>query len=122
MNHLHETNHVRLAGRVGVAPEFFQLPSGLLARFSVATVKWKKTENGKRCWELTWHKVVAWGAVAMQARESLTKGVSIRLQGRLRRRQYPTPDGEVRDFNEVEAISFSLDGDKTETPNPPMAA
>lgn len=102
-------NKVIIVGRLGVDPELTYTSSGMaMARLRVATSEvWIDKNTGQRQERTEWHRVVAWGKLAAQAKEYLSKGRLIYVEGRLQTRTY-TKDGENRYITEVIANTIKF--------------
>src|SRR5438477_13216057 len=81
-------NRVQLAGRPVADPDLKYTPSGkAVCRMRVAT-------NDTR--EAQFHDIVAWEALAETAAESLRKGGTVTVEGRLQTRSWQAADGSPR--------------------------
>lgn len=99
-------NKVILIGRVGKAPEYKSLESGVkVATFSVATSENYKNKNGEWVEKTEWHRVSAWAAFAEKA-ESLTVGTLIYLEGKLQTRKWQDKQGDDRYTTEIVASYY----------------
>ena len=99
-------NRVTLAGNLGRAPEVKVLENGAeVAKFSLATSESYKDKNGEWQNNTEWHDVVCWRSLANKA-ESLGKGDSIYLEGKLSTRTWEDKDGNNRRRTEVVASYF----------------
>lgn len=82
-------NKVLLIGNVGRDPEMRYLQSGEpVTTFSVATNRRWNGADGQRHEETEWHNIVAWGKLAEQCNEFLSKGRSVYIEGRLQTRSW----------------------------------
>jgi single-strand DNA-binding protein len=92
-------------------------PSGRpVTSFRIAT-NWRYTTGeGERKEETEWFSVVAWGKLAEQCNQFLTKGRLVYIEGRLRMRTWEGQDGQKRARNEIIAdrVKF-LDRQATST-------
>jgi single-strand DNA-binding protein len=61
------------------------------------------TPEGERREETEWFTVVAWGRLAEQCNQFLTKGRLVYVEGRLRMRTWEGQDGQRRARNEIVA-------------------
>jgi len=77
-------------------------PSGRpVTSFRIAT-NWRyTTAEGERKEETEWFSVVAWGKLAEQCNQFLTKGRLVYVEGRLRLRTWDGQDGQKRARNEI---------------------
>jgi single-strand DNA-binding protein len=84
-------------------------PSGRpVTSFSIAT-NWRyTTAEGERKEDTEWFSVVAWGKLAEQCNQFLTKGRLVYIEGRLRLRTWEGQDGKTRARNEIiaEKVKF----------------
>ena len=77
-------NRVQLMGNLGKDPDFREFDGGKKkTHFSVATNERFTYGDGQTKDDTQWHNVVAWGKLAEQASEQLSKGARITLEGRL---------------------------------------
>jgi len=97
-------NRITVIGNLGNEPEMRFTPSGRpVTSFRVAT-NWRyTTPDGERKEETEWFTVVAWGRLAEQCNQFLTKGRLIYVEGRLRLRTWEGQDGQRRARNEIVA-------------------
>lgn len=95
-------NKVMIIGNIGKDPEVRVTTNGTsVASFPVATSERFKNQNGE--WEerTEWHNVKLWGKLAEIAREHLTKGKSVYIEGRLQTRKWQDRDGHDRWTTEI---------------------
>jgi single-strand DNA-binding protein len=97
-------NRITIIGNLGNEPEMRFTPSGRpVTSFRVAT-NWRyTTPEGERREETEWFSVVAWGRLAEQCNQFLTKGRLVYVEGRLRLRTWDGQDGQRRARNEIVA-------------------
>ena len=97
-------NRVTVIGNLGSEPEMRFTPSGRpVTSFRVAT-NWRyTTPEGERREETEWFTVVAWGRLAEQCNQFLTKGRLVYVEGRLRMHTWEGQDGQRRARNEIVA-------------------
>jgi len=97
-------NKITVIGNLGNEPEMRFTPSGRpVTSFRVAT-NWRyTTPQGERKEETEWFTVVAWGRLAEQCNQFLTKGRLVYVEGRLRLRTWDGQDGQRRARNEIVA-------------------
>ena len=95
-------NKITVIGNLGNEPEMRFTPSGRpVTSFRVAT-NWRyTTPEGERKEETEWFTVVAWGRLAEQCNQFLTKGRLVYIEGRLRMRTWEGQDGQRRARNEI---------------------
>ena len=102
-------NRVQLMGNLGKDPDLREFDGGKKkVRFSVATNERFTYGDGQTKDDTQWHSVVAWGKLADQATEQLSKGARITLEGRLVHGSYETKEGQKRYFTEVVMNSFQI--------------
>ena len=104
-------NKVMLLGRLGQDPERKQVKGGkTLARFSLATDKNVRQEDGT--WETLaeWHQVTAWERQAEQVLKKARKGDAVAVVGRLQYNKWEDPDGRKRRSSTVVAETVSILG------------
>src|SRR5512137_1025149 len=95
-------NKVMLIGNLGKDPEVRYTASGAaVASFSIATSDKIKNKNGE--WEdkTEWHNIVLWNKLAEIAKEYLTKGKTVYIEGRLQTRKWQDRDGKDRYTTEI---------------------
>jgi len=110
-------NRVQLIGHLGKDPERIDISeSKKLVKFSLATNQRYRNAQGE--WETitTWHNVVAWGRLALQAEKVLSKGTEVALEGRITNRSYEDKNGQKHYVSEIEIRDFMLVNSKTEAP------
>lgn len=96
-------NNVLLVGNMGADAKITQFQSGAkVARFSFATDKGYRKEDGKIKKEVEWHKLFAWGNMAEMIENYGRKGKALTIQGRLVNRTYLAPGGQPRKVTEIE--------------------
>ena len=97
-------NRITIIGNLGSEPEMRFTPSGRpVTSFRVAT-NWRyTTPEGERKEETEWFSIVAWGRLAEQCNQFLTKGRLVYVEGRLRLRTWDSQDGQRRARNEIVA-------------------
>jgi single-strand DNA-binding protein len=95
-------NKVMLIGNLGKDPEVRYTTSGQgVASFSVATSEKFKNKSGDMEERTEWHNVVLWGKLAEIAKEYLSKGKTVYIEGRLQTRKWQDKDGRDRYTTEV---------------------
>jgi len=95
-------NKVILVGNLGRDPEVRYTRDGkAVANLSVATTDSWKDAQGERQERTEWHRVVAWDKLAEIAKEYLSKGKQIYVEGRLQTRSWEDKDGNKRYTTEV---------------------
>ncbi len=102
-------NKVMIIGNLGSEPEMRFTPNGRpVTSFSVATNRVYTTAEGERREETEWFSVVAWGKLAEQCNQFLTKGRLVYVDGRLRTHTWESQDGQRRYRNEIVADRVSF--------------
>lgn len=113
-----ETNHLRessvtMAGETAITvvgnltndPELRFTPSGAaVANFTIASTPrtFDKNSNGWKDGETLFLRANIWKEAAENVAETLTKGMRVIVQGRLKSRSYDTKEGEKRTVIELE--------------------
>ena len=101
-------NRVELRGRIGQDPRIANVGGSKVARFSVATSEIFKDRNGDLKEDTTWHNVSAWSGRNIEDFSRLHKGVPVSLTGRIRNVKYTSPDGEERQYTEIQATRLAI--------------
>src|SRR5215831_2730943 len=99
-------NQLSILGFTGSNAETKHLPNGTpIVKFSVATSKSWKDENGNWKEKTQWHTVVAFGRGFAQLAGRLVKGTAVFVQGKLTTRKYdrkikvPIDNGRIVDHS-----------------------
>jgi single-strand DNA-binding protein len=96
-------NHITLVGNIGTQAEITNFDNGSkVARFSIATDKTYRANNGKIKSDTEWHRVFAWGNMAQFIEQYAEKGKKVAIHGRLVNRTYLNQEGVKRSVTEVE--------------------
>ena len=99
-------NKVILIGNLGGEPEFRQLESGArVSKFSVATNENYKDKSGQWVKNTEWHNVVTWGYGADYAKNNLSKGAMVFVEGKITTRKWQDKEGQTRYTTEIEAFT-----------------
>ena len=102
-------NKVILIGNLGKDPEVRRLESGaVVAKFSIATSESYRDKDGNWQEQTEWHDIVVWRALAERAEQSLKKGMTIYLEGKLTLRTWQDQEGKNRKTTEVVADYFRI--------------
>ena len=102
-------NKVMIIGNVGAEPEMRFSPDGTpVTSFRVATNRVYTTPEGERKEETEWFSVVAWGKLAEQCNQFLSKGRLVYAEGRLRTHSWDDQSGQKRYRTEVIANRVSF--------------
>lgn len=98
-------NSVQLTGRLVADPELRYTQKGVpVCDFRIATTRrFKNRDSGETQEETLFINVVAWRRQAELANDFLKKGSAVLVEGRLRSRQWESPQGEKRSAIEVVA-------------------
>ena len=91
-------NTITVVGNVTRDPELKFLNSGQAAlRLSVAVSRrWQNRQNQEWEEKTSFFDIQAYGAMAENAANSLTKGARVLVSGRMEQRSWDTPEGEKR--------------------------
>ena len=110
-------NKMIVIGNLGSEPEMRFTPNGRpVTSFNIAT-NWRyTTSEGERKEETEWFTVVAWGKLAEQCNQFLTKGRLVYVEGRLRTHTWEGQDGQRRYRNEIVADKVSFLDRQTTAP------
>ncbi len=99
-------NKILVIGNVGSDPEMRYTPSGsAVTTFSLATNWVYTTSDGERREETEWFRVSAWGRLAEQCNNYVTKGRKVYAEGRLKSDTWTGNDGQTR-------VSLEINADK----------
>ncbi len=110
-------NSVQLIGNLGKDIEFKELDSGKkLAKFTLATNDYYKNAAGEKVEETQWHNITAWGKLAENMEQILSKGETVALKGKLKYSQSEDKEGNKRYYTEVIANEFFKMSKKNESP------
>jgi single-strand DNA-binding protein len=109
-------NKAILIGNLGRDPEMRYTPNGqAVTKFSIATTERFKDKNGEQQERTTWHNIVAWGRQAEVAKEYLSKGKPVYIEGRIDNRSYDDKDGNKRYISEVIVQKMQFLGSRGES-------
>jgi single-strand DNA-binding protein len=83
-------NKAILIGNLGRDPELRYTPSGAaVCTFSIATTeKWRDKQTNEMKESTNWHNIVFWGKQAELAKQYLTKGSPVYIEGRIQTRSW----------------------------------
>ncbi len=102
-------NKAFIFGNLTRDPELRSLPSGSpVASFGVATNRTWKDKNGEKKDDVQFHNIVVFGKQAEIAKQYLTKGSSVFIEGRIQNRTWDAQDGTKRNKTEIVAERFQL--------------
>ena len=98
-------NKVILIGNLGRDPEVRYTQNGTaVANFTLATNEvWTDKAGGGKQERTEWHRIVVWGKQAEVAREYLSKGRQVFIEGSLQTRQWDDREGNKRSTTEIKA-------------------
>lgn len=95
-------NSVRLVGNLGSDPDFKNFGEGKdLARVAIAINERYKNHAGDWVEDTQWHNLVFWGKLAQVAKEHLSKGTLVMVDGKLMNRTYMGEHEELRQITEI---------------------
>ncbi|NOT32710.1 MAG: single-stranded DNA-binding protein [Candidatus Eisenbacteria bacterium] len=104
-------NKVMLLGRLGRDPEVRHTAGGMaIANLRIATNERRRDGNGGWQDATEWHTVVLFDKKAELARQYLTKGREVFVEGSLRTRQWQDQQGQKRQNTEIIASDIRFVG------------
>lgn len=110
-------NKVILVGNLGADPEVrFTQGGQTVANLRLATTERWTDRNGQKQEATEWHRVVLFGKQADVARQFLTKGRQVYIEGRIRTRQWQDQQGQKRYTTEIVTTNMQLLGSRGERP------
>lgn len=108
-------NKVMIIGYLGRDPELRFTPTGKsVSSFSVACNRSWKAKDGERKTETDWFNVVAWGDLAEFAKQYLSKGSMVYIEGRLQIRDWTDSNGNPQKSVEIVARDIMLMDSKSQ--------
>lgn len=108
-------NKIIIVGNLGRDPELRQTPQGqTVCKFPVATSEKRRNAAGEQEEVTTWFRVSVWGRQAELAKEYLTKGRQVYVEGRLRLEEYTDRESKTRTSAEVMATDIQFIGQRPE--------
>ena len=108
-------NKVTLIGNLGRDPEVRYTQGGSpVANLNIATNEVWNDKAGQKQERTEWHRVVVWGKQAEIARDYLTKGKQVYIEGSLQTRQWEDKDGQKRYTTEIRCQRFLMLGGRGE--------
>lgn len=98
-------NRAMILGNSTRDVDFRTTPNGhSVASFAVATNRrWNDKETGEAKDEVQFHEIVVWGKLAEIARQVVSKGTKVYIEGRLQTRNWEGQDGAKREKTEIVA-------------------
>ncbi len=104
-------NKVVLIGNLGADPELRHTSSNVpVANFRIATSESWTNKEGVREERTEWHNVVVWSKLAEIAKEYLSKGRQVYIEGKLQTRSWDDRDGNKRYTTEIKADQMVMLG------------
>ena len=104
-------NKVTLIGNLGADPDVRQTGGGTtVANFRVACTEAWKDKDGNKQERTEWVRVVAWDRLGELARDYLSKGRQVYIEGRLQTRKWENREGVTQFTTEVIARQFTFLG------------
>ena len=95
-------NKVILIGNLGRDPEIRYTQSGEpIANFSLATTENWTDKSGSKQERTEWHRVEVFGKAAQVARDYLTKGRQVYVEGSVRYDEWTDKDGNKRNTTKI---------------------
>ena len=109
-------NQLTIIGFIGRNAETKQLPNGTaVTKFSVATTRSWKDDNGEWKEKTQWHNVLAFGQGFAQIAPRLLKGTHVFVQGELSTREYDRtitiPNGKKSIEHVIQQLAVELKAD-----------
>lgn len=102
-------NRVILIGNLGRDPEVHTTSSGnIVTQLSLATSRRVKQADGSYGDEVEWHRVICFSKLAEIARDYLSKGRQVYIDGRLRTRKWTDKDGTEKYVTEIICETLKL--------------
>lgn len=103
-------------GRVGKDPEFRVTAGGTpMAKFTLATSEKRKNAQGELVEQTEWHRLTCWARQAEIARDYLTKGQLLYVEGRIHYDQYENKDGQKVYTTDIVVSNFQMLSGKGES-------
>lgn len=116
-------NKVILIGNLGQDPKVHTIQSNsIVTQLSVATSRRVKQADGQYADETEWHRVVCFSRTAEVARDYLSKGKQIYVEGRLRTRKYTDKQNIERYLTEVICEKLQMLGRRDDSAAPAAAS
>lgn len=105
-----------LIGRLGQDPDIRTTQSGTtVANMSIATSSRYKDGNGEWQEKTEWHRVTAWGKLAKIARDYLSKGSQVFIEGPSETRSWEDKEGVTRYTTETKALTLTMLDSKSDS-------
>lgn len=104
-------NKAILIGNLGRDPEVRYTQGGsAVANFTLATNEVWNDKSGAKQERTEWHRIVVWGKQAEWAREYLSKGKQVYIEGSIQTRQWDDKEGNKRSTTEIKAFRIQFLG------------
>ncbi len=96
-------NKVILIGNLGADPEIWQTQNNMtISTLNIATSEsWVDKQTGDRRENTEWHRCIAFRRTAEVARDYLTKGSKVYIEGKLQTRKWQDQSGQTRYTTEI---------------------
>lgn len=103
-------NRVQLIGRLGLDPEYVTTSSGkALTKLRVATTEyWTDSATNDRRERTEWHNVLTWDKTAQFAKQYLSKGNLVYVEGSLRSNEFIDQAGIKKKFWDINANTVMI--------------
>lgn len=103
-----DQNQCNFTGRLGKDPETKQLGNGPVTNFSIAvSEQWRDKQTQEKKERTTWVNCVVYGALADVVAKYGTKGMFVRVTGKMQNRQWEQ-DGQTRYATEILVNEFQM--------------
>lgn len=103
-----DQNQCNFTGRLGKDPETKQLSNGSVTNFSIAvSEQWRDKQTQEKKERTTWVNCVVYGALADVVAKFGTKGMFVRITGKMQNRQWEQ-DGQTRYATEILVNEFQM--------------
>ena len=93
-------------GNVGREVNVREFEGGKMATFSLATNETYLNRNQEEVTNTAWHNVVAWGKLAQQCEQLLSKGKFVTVEGKINYRQYQNREDQTVRVTEIVAYKI----------------
>lgn len=93
-------------GNVGREVNVREFEGGKMATFSLATNETYLNRNQEEVTNTAWHNVVAWGKLAQQCEQLLSKGKFVSVEGKINYRQYQNREDQTVRVTEIVAYKI----------------
>jgi single-strand DNA-binding protein len=105
-------NKMQIIGNLGADPEVRNTANGgNVANLSIATTdRWKDKSSGEQREQTEWHRVVLFGRLAEVARDHLSKGRQVYVEGKLQTKKWQDREGNDRYTTEIVGNELKMIG------------